>query len=145
MSFFDSFLSSYSPDEARSRLFYVQHRPSLLTELRRTRAGQRSSAGHARASGKTGKGGSVATWLHKRGHRNCTGHLAACTSCSVQERYCTGRLAQQRWWGEGVPYNFFAPPSHSIIWRWGLVSTTYNSPSCRAGRRKRATEKEKRH
>lgn len=35
---------------------------------------------------------------------------------------------------EGVPYNSFAPPSHSIIWRWGLVLTTYNSPSCRAGR-----------
>lgn len=76
----------------------------------------------------------MATWLHKRGHRNCTGHLAACTWCRVQERYCTGRLAQVRWWGEGVPYNSFAPPSHSIIWRWGLVLTTYNSPSYRAGR-----------
>lgn len=36
------------PDEARSRLFYAQHHPSLLTEPRRTLAGQGSTAGHAR-------------------------------------------------------------------------------------------------
>lgn len=73
----------------------------------------------------------MATWLHKRGHRNCTGHLAACTWCSVQERYCTGRQGgrlKMMEGGQGVPYNSFAPPSHSIIWRWGLALTTYNSP-----------------
>lgn len=51
----------------------------------------------------------MATWLHKRGHRNCTGHLAACTWCSVQERYCAGRLAQARW--RGVR-GFHIIPSH---------------------------------
>lgn len=69
----------------------------------------------------------MATWLHKRGHRNCTGHLAACTWCSVQERYCAGRLAQGKdGGGEGVPYNSYAPPSHSISSGDGVL-TTYNS------------------
>lgn len=137
MFFLVSFLSSYSPDEARSRLFYVQHHPI-------------TSDGAAPHSCRAAQQGSACQRVRKNGKGRVGGHLAAQARPPELHRtfgrlHLVQRTGTLLCWaagsgkmegGTGVPYNSFAPPSHSIIWRWGLVLNTYNSPSCRAGRQK---------
>lgn len=131
MSFLVSCLSSYSPDEARSRLFYVQQPPF-------------TSDGAAPHSCRAAQQCSACQSVRKNGKGRVGGHLAAqARPPELHRTFGRLHLLQRTGGGRGVPYNSFAPPSHSIIWRWGLVLTTYNSPTCRAGRQDKTENWEK--
>lgn len=112
----------------------------VLTEPRRSRAGQRSSCRACQSARKNGKGrvgGHLAAQARPPELHRTFGRLHLVQGTGTLLYWAAG---SSKMVGEGVPYNSFAPPSHSIIWRWGLVLTTYNSPSYRAGRLKRQRE-----
>lgn len=139
MSFLVSFLSSYSPDEARSRLFYVQHHPI-------------TSDGAAPHSCRAAQQCSACQSVRKNGKGRVGGHLAAQARPPELHRtfgrlHLVQRTGTLLCWAAGSGKmegggGFHIIPSHPPpIRSFGdgalLVLNTYNSPSCRAGRQKR--------
>lgn len=84
----------------------------------------------------------MATWLHKRGPGTAQDIWPPAPGAAYRNATVLGGwlMKKETDGGRGVPYNSFAPPLlHHPIRSFGdgvLVLTTYNSPSCRAGRRK---------